>query len=62
MFSKMVDFTEPIRQAIDSFLASITINDTSGIELYVKENNSKFLDGLIKHLKSHYKYNFNVNL
>lgn len=61
MFSKMVDFTEPICQAIDPFLASITINDTSGIELYVKENNPKFLNGLIKQLKSYYKDSPNVD-
>jgi hypothetical protein len=36
MFSEMVDYTQPICQAIDSTLASILILDTSGIELYIK--------------------------
>lgn len=39
IFSKIVDYTELICQAIDSTLASIITFDTSGIELYVKENN-----------------------
>lgn len=39
MFQRMVDFTEPICQAIDSSLAKILTFDTSGIELYVSENN-----------------------
>lgn len=61
MFSKMVDYTEPICQAIDSTLASIITFDTSGIELYVKENNPKYLNTLIRQLKSYYKDNPNVD-
>lgn len=61
MFSKMVDYTEPICQAIDSTLASIIAFDTSGIELYVKENNPKYLNTLIKQLKTYYKDNPNVD-
>ncbi len=54
-FQRMVDFTEPICQAIDSSLASILAYDTSGIELYVSENNPKALNTLIRQLKSYYK-------
>lgn len=61
MFSKMVDYTEPICQAIDSNLASIITLDTSGIELYVKENNPKYLNTLIRQLKTYYKDNPNVD-
>lgn len=55
MFQQMVDFTEPICQLIDSSLANILTFDTSGIELYVSENNPKTLDTLIKRLKAYYK-------
>lgn len=61
MFSKMVDYTEPICQVIDSTLASIITLDTSGIELYVKENNPKYLNTLIRQLKTYYKDNPNVD-
>lgn len=52
MFDSLVDLTEPICQAIDSKLASMTIFDTSGIEAYVQENNPKFINALIKRLKA----------
>jgi hypothetical protein len=55
MFHSMVDYTEPICQAIDASLAQMLTFDTSGIELYVKENNPKTLDSLIRRLKSYYK-------
>lgn len=55
MFQHMVDFTEPICQAVDSSLAKILTFDTSGIELYVSENNPKTLNSLIRRLKSYYK-------
>ena len=61
MFSRMVDYTDPICQAIDSTLASIITFDTSGIELYVKENNPKYLNTLIRQLKTYYKDNPNVD-
>lgn len=61
MFHELVDFTEPICQAIDSSLSSMLTFDTSGIELYVTENNSKTLDALIKRLKSFYKDNPDVD-
>ena len=50
MFQKMVDFTEPICQTIDSSLAQMLTFDTSGIELYVTENNPKTLDSLVRHI------------
>ena len=55
MFSDMVEYTEPICMAIDAMLASTITFDTTGIELYVKENNPKTLNSLIKKLKSFYK-------
>jgi hypothetical protein len=55
MFQRMVDYTEPICQLIDSTLAGILTFDTSGIELYVTENNPKTLNSLIKKLKAYYK-------
>ena len=61
MFQRMVDYTEPICQAIDSSLASILTFDTSGIELYVTENNPKTLNSLIRRLKAYYKDNPDVD-
>lgn len=55
MFQQMVDYTEPICQMIDSSLANMLTFDTSGIELYVTENNPKTLNSLIKKLKAYYK-------
>ena len=55
MFSSMVEYTEPICLAIDDALASTITFDTTGIELYVKENNPKTLNALIKKLKAFYK-------
>lgn len=61
MFQQMVDYTEPICQLIDSSLAQILTFDTSGIELYVTENNPKTLNSLIKKLKAFYKDNPDVD-
>lgn len=61
MFQQMVDYTEPICQLIDSSLAQMLTFDTSGIELYVNENNPKTLNALIKKLKAYYKYNPDVD-
>lgn len=61
MFQRMVDYTEPICQMIDSTLAQILTFDTSGIELYVTENNPKTLNALIKKLKAYYKDNPDVD-
>ena len=61
MFQQMVDYTEPICQQIDSSLAQILTFDTSGIELYVTENNPKTLNALIRKLKAYYKDNPDVD-
>lgn len=61
MFQQMVDHTEPICQQIDSSLADILTFDTSGIELYVTENNPKTLNSLIRRLKAYYKDNSDVD-
>jgi len=61
MFNNMVDYTEPICQAIDETLAQMLVFDTSGIELYVKENNPKTLNSLIRKLKSYYKDNLSID-
>ena len=55
MFHKLVDLTEPICHLIDSSLANVLTFDTSGIELYVTENNPKTLNSLIKRLKAFYR-------
>ena len=52
MFDNLVDVTEPICQKIDFEKASMTIFDTSGIEAFVRENNPKYLNSLIKQMKS----------
>ena len=57
----MVDFTEPICQLSDSSLADILTFDTSGIELYVTENNPQTLNSLIQRLKTYYKDNLNID-
>ena len=51
----MVDYTEPICQLIDPSLSQMLTFDTSGIELYVTENNPKTLNALIRKLKVFYK-------
>ena len=55
MFQQMVDYTEPLYQQIDSSLSQILTFDTSGIELYVTENNPKTLNALIRKRKAYYK-------
>ena len=55
IFQRMVDYTAPICQLIDSSLSQMLTFDTSGIELYVTENNPKTLNALIKKLKVFYK-------
>ena len=55
VFDKLVDITEPICQDIDSVKADMTIFDSSGIEAWVKENNPKYANRIIKQLKSYKK-------
>ena len=60
VFDKLVDITEPICQVIDSEKADMTIFDTSGVEAWVKENNPKFSNRIVKQLKAYAKsMNFN---
>lgn len=51
-FDRLVDVTEPICQQIDPVKASMTIYDSSGIEAYVRENNPKFANTIIRQLKA----------
>lgn len=62
MFQYMVDFTEPICRSINTSLAQILTFDTSGIELYVTENNPKILNSIIYQLKAYYKQNLMLTL
>ena len=55
VFERLVDLTEPIRQAIDSCKADMTIFDSSGIEAWVTENNPKYANRIIKQLKAYAK-------
>ena len=55
VFDRLVDITEPICQAIDSAKADITIFDTSGIEAWVRENNPKYSDRIVRQLKAYAK-------
>ena len=57
MFHKLVDLTEPICHLIDSSLANVLTFDTSGIELYVTENNPKYANRIIRQLKTFKKAN-----
>jgi len=54
-FDRLVDVTEPICQAIDAAKADMSIFDTSGIEAWVKENNPKYADRIIRQLKAYAK-------
>lgn len=55
IFNKLVDVTEPICKTVDSSLSGMLAFDTSEIELYVAENNTKALNTLIRKLKAYYK-------
>ncbi|MEG2286006.1 MAG: transposase [Eubacterium sp.] len=55
MFEELVDLTEPICQAINASLSSMLTFDTSGIELYVTENNPKYFNSLLNQIKTTYK-------
>ena len=52
MFDDLVDLTEPICAGIDDKPAAMTIFDTSGIEAYVRENNPKYADSIVRKLKA----------
>jgi hypothetical protein len=55
VFDHLVDYTEPICQAIDSAKADMTIFDSSGMEAFVAENNPKYANRIIKQLKTYAK-------
>lgn len=57
VFERLVDITEPICQAIHAEKAAMTIFDSSGIEAYVKENNPKYANQMIRQLKTYAKQN-----
>lgn len=55
VFDRLVDLTEPICQAIDAEKANMTIFDSSGIEAFVTENNPKYVNRVVKQLRSYAK-------
>jgi len=57
VFDRLVDITEPICRAIDADKANMTIFDTSGFEVWVKENNPKYMNRTLKQIKSYAKAN-----
>lgn len=58
----MGDLTEPFCQMINSSLADVLTFDTSGIELYVTENNPKTLKAYYKHNPDVYPYSMAYGL
>ena len=50
VFDRLVDLTEPICQQIDPVLADMSIYDSTGIEAWVRENNPKYLNSMIRGL------------
>jgi len=64
MFQHLVDNTEPLCFVIDHALAKTLTFDTSGIELYVTENNPKTLNlqsTYIPHLVSYFSFSHDHN-
>ncbi len=55
MFHHLVDFIPDFAIVTNEHLAKILIMDTTGFELYVKENNPKFFQSILKTVKT-YKY------
>ncbi|GAU75986.1 transposase [Fusibacter sp. 3D3] len=55
MFHHLVDFTSDFAIDADDRLAKILITDTTGFELYVKENNPKFYQSILKTVKTYAK-------
>ena len=54
-FHSMVDLTEPICRAIDAEASKTLIIDTTGIEVYVTENNPKYFSSIQKRVESYLK-------
>ena len=61
MFDKLVEITEPICREIDEKKADYLIYDPTGIEANVRENNPKFLNGILNQCKKQAKKNPNIN-
>ncbi|MBP1865881.1 hypothetical protein BD780_002555 [Clostridium tetanomorphum] len=59
-FNNLVDFTEHICQKLNSELSKIIIADTTGIEAYVKENNPKFFQSILRFTKTAKKKDPNI--
>ncbi|MBU3114863.1 DDE transposase [Clostridium lacusfryxellense] len=62
-FNNLVDLTEPICKLLSPELAAILVADTTGIEGYVKENNPKAFDSVMRNTKKFSKSipNFNAH-
>jgi hypothetical protein len=60
-FNTLVDITEPTCNELNSTLSKIIIADTTGIDAYVKKNNPKFFESLLRVGKSYKKVNSDVN-
>lgn len=54
-FHNIVDLTEPICRAIDAEASKTLIIDTTGIEVYVTENNPKYFVSVQKQVESYLK-------
>lgn len=61
LFHVLVDKTEDICREINAELSDCLIFDSTGIESYVAENNSKFMSGKLKQAKSIAKSNSNFD-
>lgn len=57
MFHHLVDFSSELADLADETLSKILITDTTGFELYVKENNPKFYQSILKTVKTYAKTN-----
>lgn len=55
MFHHLVDLTSDFAIDADKTLAKILVTDTTGFELYVKENNPKFYQAMLKTVKTYAK-------
>lgn len=53
MFHHLSDYTDSFAHLTDDFLANILITDTTGFELFVKENNPKFFQTILKAAKTY---------
>lgn len=61
-FHSLVELTQPICKKINADLSEILIVDTTGIEAYVKENNPKLFDTLLRQSKKLQSSNPNFNV